>query len=105
MSKQLSPRMQRIKDVVTAFPATCAEVEQVTGWSHQSVSAAITELVRRGDIRIITTTIPKGSNRSVRVYAGPQRVADQVTVDFTGTSQNFRIMIMNMIRDEKEGAA
>jgi DNA-binding transcriptional regulator GbsR (MarR family) len=103
----LSTRLQSIRDVIAVGgPMTCAEVESTTGWSHQTVSAAITVLVERGQIEVAGKVRQPGASRAVRTYLVLERdVPDHVTINLTGISQTARRVILSLIEAERKGMA
>jgi hypothetical protein len=98
----LSTRLQTIRNVIERNPGiTCEGVEKITSMSHQTVSAAITGLVEKGEVVIIGTVVPAGGRRSVRSYrVRVEDIPDHVIVDFTNLSQNARRFILKLIKEK-----
>lgn len=70
-------RRQYILDLIAAegdWGATSDEIEQLTGWPHQSVSARFTELKASGAV-VKAGTRPTRSGRSAAVYVVPEQPA------------------------------
>lgn len=65
-------RARVVAQVVFAgdFGATCDEVEQATGYSHQTCSARFTEAVALGELIRTDRTRPTRSGRAARIHVG-----------------------------------
>ena len=66
---------QTILDLYTQRgPLMCGQVEQLTGWQHQSVSARIRELVLEGALEDTgRRAVWEGSGRTQRIYDLPAK--------------------------------
>jgi len=61
-------RWKAITALITQRPLSCDEIEVITGWPHQSVSARIRELVLKKKIYATKERRKSRHNVSVRVY-------------------------------------
>ena len=62
-------KRERVLATIARRPMTCDRVELITGWSHQTVSARIRELVQLGALRDTGLRATTRSGRKARVYA------------------------------------
>jgi predicted HTH transcriptional regulator len=59
---------ERIREMLSYNAMTCDELEESTGWAHQTVSARLSELVKENAIRWNGRFGFTRSNRKARLY-------------------------------------